>query len=210
MELKVILEATIEGSVSRVEELTGKALAEGIAPAEILSKALIPAMDEVGRLFERQEYFLPELIAAANAMQSGLKMLRPLLGQGDQKAAGRVVVGTVEGDLHSMGKNLVMTMLEGAGFEVVDLGVDISPAEFVAAVRQHQPQVVGMSSLLTTTMAALRTTIDALKEAGLRGQIKVVVGGAPVSQKYADLIGADGYAPDAGSAVRKVRELLEQ
>jgi 5-methyltetrahydrofolate--homocysteine methyltransferase len=164
-------------------------------------------MDEVGRRFEEGDFFVPEMLIAARAMQAGLGFLKPYLQESDIKSAGTVAIGTVKGDLHDIGKNLVGMMLEGAGFEVKDLGVDVSPESFVQAVQQGA-QVVGMSALLTTTMGNMQRTIEALNQAGVREQVKVVIGGAPVTEDYAAKIGADGYAPDASSATRVVRSLL--
>jgi 5-methyltetrahydrofolate--homocysteine methyltransferase len=173
----------------------------------ILNKALIAAMDEVGKRFEEGDFFVPEMLIAARAMQAGLRLLKPHLAEGGVKAAGKIAIGTVKGDLHDIGKNLVAMMLEGAGFEVKDLGVDVTPQAFVQAA-QEGAQIIGMSALLTTTMSNMQGTIDALKAAGLREQVKVVIGGAPVTDAYARQIGADAYAPDASSATRVVRGLL--
>jgi len=208
MDLQQIYERVIAGDARAVKELVEQALAKRVPPSEIISGYLIPAMTEVGARFERQEFYLPEMLIAARAMQTGLGVLKPLLVEGELETAGRVVVGTVKGDLHDIGKNLVCMMLEGAGFEVTDLGVDVPSEGFVDAVGKHKPDLVGMSALLTTTMPAIRSTIEALVEAGLRDKVSVLVGGAPLTQAYANQIGADGYAPDAGSAVRKARELL--
>lgn len=208
MDLQQIYERVIAGDAPGVKELVQQAVAEGVPPSEIISLYLIPAMTEVGARFERQEFYVPEMLIAARAMQTGLRVLKPLLVEGELETAGRVVMGTVKGDLHDIGKNLVCMMLEGAGFEVTDLGVDVGPEKFVKAVREEKPHIVGMSALLTTTMPAMRSTIETLVEAGLRGKMKVLVGGAPLTQAYADQIGADGYAPDAGSAARKAKELL--
>jgi 5-methyltetrahydrofolate--homocysteine methyltransferase len=165
-------------------------------------------MEEVGRLFEEGEKFVPEMLISARAMQAALGLLKPHLLQADIKTAGKVIVGTVAGDLHDIGKNLVAMMLEGSGFEVIDLGTDVSPQQFVDAVREHEPQVIGMSALLTTTMPSMGATIEALKEAGLREGVKVMIGGAPITQDFADKIGADGFAPDASSASRKAKALV--
>lgn len=208
MDLREIYENTVVGNAPKVKELTQQALAEGVPPSEIITKYLIPAMAEVGDRFERNEFYVPELLIAARAMQGALAILKPLLSATDLKAAGRVVIGTVKGDLHDIGKNLVSMMMQGAGFEIVDLGVDVAPEKFVDAVKKDEVDVVALSALLTTTMPAMKTTIEALKAAGLRDKVKVMIGGAPVTQRYADEIGADGYAPDANSAVRKARELL--
>jgi len=208
MELREIYETTIAGDASAVKELVERAVSEGVSPSEIVSEYLIPAMTEVGARFEHQELYVPEMLIAGRAMKTGLSVLKPLLVEGELETAGCVVMGTVKGDLHDIGKNLVSMMLEGAGFEVTDLGVDVGPEKFVKAVRERQPDIVGMSALLTTTMPAMVNAIEALVEAGLRDKVRVLVGGAPLTQTYADQIGADGYAPDAGSAVRKAKELL--
>jgi len=208
MDLQEIYEKTIAGDAPAVEELVKRALDAGIRPSQIISHYLIPAMTEVGGRFERQEFYVPEMLIAARAMQRGLALLKPLLVEGEFQPVGEVVAGTVKGDLHDIGKNLVCMMLEGAGFVITDLGVDVEPEKFVAAVREHEPSIVAMSALLTTTMPGMQATIEALIDAGLRGQVKVMVGGAPVTEAYADQIGADGYAPDAGAAVRKAKELL--
>lgn len=209
MDLQQIYEYTVNGNAPKVKELTQQALDEGVAPSEIITKYLIPAMGEVGDRFERNEFYVPELLIAARAMQGALAILKPLLSDTDLKPTGRVVIGTVKGDLHDIGKNLVSMMLQGAGFEIVDLGVDVTPEKFVDAAKDNKADVVALSALLTTTMPSMKTTIDALEAAGLRGEVKVVIGGAPVTQRYADEIGADGYAPDANSAVRKAKELLK-
>jgi len=198
----------IEGNAPKVKELTEKALAEGIEPGRIINEGLIPGMNEVGRLFKAGEFFIPEVLVAARAMHAGLDIVKPLLSSYESEPVGMAVVGTVKGDLHDIGKNLVAMMLEGAGFQVIDLGVDVPPAKFVEAVKERRPHLVGMSALLTTTMPSMKATIEALQEAGLRDKVKVMVGGAPLTQRYADEIGADGYAPDASSAVDKARELL--
>jgi len=208
MDLKAIYENTVNGNAAKVKELTQAALAEGVPPGEIVTKYLIPAMGEVGDRFERNEFYVPELLIAARAMQAALALIKPLLSESDIQSAGKVAIGTVKGDLHDIGKNLVAMMLQGAGFEIVDLGVDVAPDKFVEAVKNSGAQVVALSALLTTTMPAMKTTIEALKAAGLRDKVKVIIGGAPVTQRYADEIGADGYAPDANSAVRKTKELL--
>ncbi len=201
MNLKEIYDNTVIGNAPKVKELTLQALTEGVTPGEIITSYLIPAMAEVGDRFERNEFYVPELLIAARAMQGALGILKPLLTEGDLKSSGTVVIGTVKGDLHDIGKNLVAMMLQGAGFDVVDLGVDVAPERFVEAVRQKAPQAVALSALLTTTMPSMKSTIEALRAAGLREQVKVVIGGAPVTQRYADEIGADGYAADAPGAV---------
>ena len=208
MDLKVIYQSIVEGNAAEVEAGVRAALAAGIPADEILTKGLIAAMDEVGRQYEEGDLFVPEMLIAARAMQAGLKILKPDLAKTDMKAAGKVAIGTVKGDLHDIGKNLVAMMLEGAGFEVVDLGVDVTPEAFVKAA-QSGVQLIGMSALLTTTMSNMEVTVQALKAAGLRDKVKVFIGGAPVTQEYATKIGADGFAADASSATRMARQLLE-
>jgi len=208
MDLMEMAASLIEGDAPSVKELTEKALAEGIEPARIVNEGLIPGMSEVGRRFKAGEFYLPEVLIAARAMHAGLDIVKPLFSRYDFKPVGTVVLGTVKGDLHDIGKNLVGMMLEGAGFQVIDLGVDVSPDKFVEAVKERRSHVVAMSALLTTTMPSMKATIEALKEAGLQGEVKVLVGGAPLTQRYADETRADGYAPDAASAVDKARELL--
>ena len=208
MRLDNIYEAVLSGNAAAAVEETNAALAEDIAPEDILHKACIPAMTEVGRLFEIGEKFVPEMLIAARAMQGAVNILKPLLVEGDVQSLGKVVIGTVAGDLHDIGKNLVGMMLEGAGFEIIDLGTDVSSDQFVAAVKQHQPDIIGMSALLTTTMASIKSTIDSLVDAGVRGQVKVIIGGAPITQDFADKVGADGYAADAGSASRVAKTVL--
>jgi len=207
MKLEDIYQNVIDGQAPAVEAGVKAALAEGIKPDVILTKALIAAMDEVGSRFEAGDFFVPEMLIAARAMQAGLALLKPHLADADVKSAGKVAIGTVKGDLHDIGKNLVAMMLEGAGFEVMDLGVDVAPDAFVKAV-QNGAQVVGMSALLTTTMSNMQRTIDTLVSAGVRDQVKVIVGGAPVTEDFAKKIGADAFAPDASSATRMVRQLV--
>ncbi len=207
MDLREIFQNVVDGQAADVEAGVKTALAEGASAEEILNKALIAAMDQVGQLFEEGELFVPEMLIAARAMQAGLNHLKPLLVQSGVKSAGKVAIGTVKGDLHDIGKNLVAMMLEGSGFEVMDLGVDVAPEKFVQAVREGA-QVLGFSALLTTTMSNMEATLQALKNAGLRDQVKVMVGGAPVTQDYANKIGADGFAPDASSATRVARSLV--
>ena len=205
---EALKEAVIEGNAGRAKELTQLALDEGKGPQEILDVALIPAMDVVGEKFTRQEFYIPEMLIAARAMQAGLGLLKPLLAQGQSKSKGKVVIGTVKGDLHDIGKNLVGMMLQGGGFEIVDLGADVKPARFVEAVQAEKPDFLMMSALLTTTMLSMRETIEALKAAGLRGGVRIGVGGAPVTQRFADEVGADFYAPDATGAVSKAKEFV--
>ncbi len=207
MDLQQIYQHVVDGEADEVQSGVKAALAEGIPADEILAKALIAAMDEVGRQFEEGELFVPEMLIAARAMQAGLNLLKPLLIKAEVKAAGRVAIGTVKGDLHDIGKNLVAMMLEGAGFDVKDLGVDVAPEAFVRAAQEGY-QLVGMSALLTTTMSNMEVTVQSLKAAGLRDKVKVFIGGAPVTQDYATKIGADGFAPDASSATRVARQLI--
>jgi 5-methyltetrahydrofolate--homocysteine methyltransferase len=197
----------IDGQVTEVEADVAAALANGSAPETILREGLIAAMDEVGQRFEEGDLFVPEMLVAARAMQAGLQVLKPLLVQGEIRSAGKVALGTVQGDIHDIGKNLVCMMLEGAGFEVLDLGVDVSAETFVQAAREGA-QVIGMSALLTTTMGNMVKTIEALEAAGLRDKVKVMIGGAPVTEEYAHRIGADASAKDASSATRLARNLI--
>ena len=205
---ETIFEGILKGNMPAVQEATTAALAAGTPAGQLLNEAMIPAMAEVGRLFEANEYYVPEMLIAARAMKAGLAILRPELVKEDVQPLGKVVLGTVKGDLHDIGKNLVAIMVEGAGFEVVDLGVDVAPADFVKAAQDNGAQVIGLSALLTTTMPSMKGTVEALEEAGLKGKVKVVIGGAPVTQKYADEIGADGYARDAAGAATVVKQLL--
>ena len=199
-------EFVITGNDSETVERTKALLEEGIEAEVIMKQALIPAMDEVGDLFQKGEYFLPEMMVAARAMQQGLEVLRPRLVDEGIDPLGKVVMGTVKGDLHDIGKNMVIMALEGAGFEVIDLGIDVPPMKFVEAVNEHKPQVLGISALLTTTMAAMKDTVDAMKAAGL--DVKIMIGGAPVSQEYADEIGADFYGVDSTSGKNYAREVV--
>ena len=207
-QVSALYQAIVNGNDKQARAATEEALAAGVAPMELIQQSMVPAMDEVGRLFEAQDYFVPELLLAARAMKSALVLIKPLLSASGQKMAVRVVIGTVKGDLHDIGKNIVASMLEGGGFEVIDLGTDVSPQSFVAAVEKRQPQIVCMSALLTVTMPAMKLVIDALKTAGLRTQVKVLIGGAPVTRQYAEEIGADGYCDNAGAAVGLVKHLL--
>jgi 5-methyltetrahydrofolate--homocysteine methyltransferase len=206
-QLKDLYDAILNGDARKAHAATETALAAGAQPLQIISESMVPAMDEVGRLFEAEEYFVPELLLAGRAMRSALDLLRPLMAASGEKLATRVVIGTVKGDLHDIGKNIVASMLEGSGFEVIDLGSDVAPEKFVAAVEERKPQIVCMSALLTVTMPSMKTT-DALAAAGLRGQVKVLIGGAPVTQQYAREIGADGYSENASGAVGVVRGLV--
>ncbi len=208
-DLTPLTEAVVAGQAPKAKELTAKALEAGVSPGKILQEGLIPGMAEVGRRFECREFYVPELLIAARAMHAALDILRPLLAaSGEVEPIGKVVIGTVRGDLHDIGKNLVTMMLEGSGFEVKDLGIDVSPEKFVNAVKEGGYDVLAMSALLTTTMPSMKATIDALKEAGLRDKVKVIIGGAPITQEYANQIGADGYGEDANQAVRVAKQLL--
>lgn len=207
-EIEKIFEGILDGNSKLVVEMINQAIAAGIAPASILNDGMIAAMAQVGKLFEEGEYFVPEMLIAARAMQRGLDVLKPFLSEDDVQSPGKVVIGTVKGDLHDIGKNLVAMMLEGAAFEVIDLGTDVSPERFIEAVKTNNAQIIAMSALLTTTMPNMKTTIEALKEVGIRDQVKVLIGGAPITQSYADQIGADGFAEDASRAVAKAKILL--
>lgn len=200
--------AVVEGDWKAAVAATRNALAAGMAPIVLVNRSLVPAMDEVGRLFDCEEYFVPEMLLSARAMKASMDILRPLLAATGAEPAGRVVIGTVKGDLHDIGKNLVAAMLEGGGFEVIDLGADVAPERFVEAVAARNANLVALSALLTVTMPSMKTTIDALSAAGLRQKVKVMVGGAPVTQQYANAIGADGYGESAGAAVALARKLV--
>jgi 5-methyltetrahydrofolate--homocysteine methyltransferase len=206
--IQEIYEGILDGQAPLVSQKVQQALDSDIDPAAILNQGMIAAMAEVGKRFEEGEYFVPEMLIAARAMQAGLALLKPRLQQTDLRSSGKVVIGTVKGDLHDIGKNLVAMMLEGAGFEIVDLGTDVSADKFVAAAREHQADLVAMSALLTTTMPNMKVTIDALQTAGLRQQVKVIIGGAPITESFARQVGADGYAPDASRAVAVAKSLL--
>ena len=206
--LKAIFQGVIEGDNAGVQQSVNAALAAGVPAGQILTEGLIAGMAEVGRLFEEGEYFVPEMLIAARAMKSAMAILKPLLSAGEVGNAGKVVLGTVKGDLHDIGKNLVGLMLEGAGFQVIDLGSDVSPEKYVEAVKTHAPNLVAMSALLTTTMVNMKSSITALEEAGLRSKVKVIIGGAPVTEAFAAQIGADGYAPDASRAVATAKSLM--
>lgn len=206
--IKEIYESILNGQQKVSSAKVQEALDQGINPAAILNDGMVAAMAEVGRLFEEGEYFVPEMLIAARAMQSGLAVLKPRLAAADVKSSGKVIAGTVKGDLHDIGKNLVCMMLEGAAFEIVDLGSDVSPEKFVEAVRTSGADIVAMSALLTTTMPYMKVTIEALKAAGLRDKVKVMVGGAPLTDQYAREIGADGYSSDASRAVALAKSLV--
>jgi len=206
--LDKIKQTVLAGEMEGIAELTKQALAQGIGAREILDQALTPAMDIVGEEYEKGDRYVPEMLISAETMKGAVAVLKPLLVEAGVKARGKVVIGTVEGDLHDIGKDLVAMMLEGAGFEVVNLGAEVTAEQFVKAAKEHESDIIGMSALLTTTMIHMPKVIDALQQAGLRDQIKVIIGGAPVTQGYADKIGADGYAPDAASATKLAKSLL--
>ncbi len=210
MMLEELKQAVLEGEQDKATELTEKALSEGVGAEKILNEALIAAMDIVGAEYERGDRYVPEMLISAEAMKGAMGVLRPKLAEAGVKARGKVVIGTVEGDLHDIGKNLVVMMLEGSGFEVEDLGIEVPADNFVEAVREHKPDILGMSALLTTTMVYMPEVIKALQDAGLRDGVKVMLGGAPVNREYSDKIGADGYAPDAASAVELAKKLMPQ
>lgn len=205
--LQELYTAVLEGNANSAKTVTQQLLDAGTDPQELLNKAMIPAMDEVGRRFETNEYFVPELLISARAMKGALELVKPLLVAGGMQPVARVAIGTVKGDLHDIGKNLVAAMLEGGGFEVVDIGVDVSPEKFIEAVKAKNASVVALSALLTTTMPAMGTVIKALEEAGVRKQVKVIIGGAPITRQYAEQIGADGYSDNANGAVAIARTL---
>ena len=206
-DLQRLYDAVLNGDQKTSVAVTQEALAAQIDPLELITKYMVPAMDEVGRRFECEDYFVPELLLSARAMKGCLELLRPLLAaQGSQPVA-RVAIGTVKGDLHDIGKNLVGSLLEGGGFEVFDLGADVAPEKFIQAIRDKGVTIVALSALLTVTMPSMRTTIEALKQAGVRDQVKIMVGGAPVTQQFADEIGADGYSDNASAAVALARRL---
>jgi 5-methyltetrahydrofolate--homocysteine methyltransferase len=207
-DLKKLYEAVLNGDSKTSVAITKEAIAEHIDPMELITNHMIPAMDKVGRRFECSDYFVPELLLSARAMKGALELLRPLLAASGAQPVGRVVIGTVKGDLHDIGKNLVASMLEGSGFEVHDLGTDVAPEKFIQAAKDHNAQVICLSALLTVTMPAMKTTITALEAAGMKGKVKVLVGGAPVTQHYADQIGADGFGENANSAVTLARKLV--
>jgi 5-methyltetrahydrofolate--homocysteine methyltransferase len=207
-DLKPLHEAILKGDAKTAKTTTEQALAAGVEPMKLVQEYMMPAMSEVGRRFECNEYFVPELLLAARAMKAALELIRPLLVASGAKPTARVALGTVKGDLHDIGKNLVMAMLEGGGYEVIDLGVNVSPEQFIAAVKDKGANIVAMSALLTTTMPSMKTTVDALQQAGVRQQVKVLIGGAPVTQKYADEIGADGYSESAAGAVNAAKKVL--
>jgi 5-methyltetrahydrofolate--homocysteine methyltransferase len=203
-----LYDAILAGDEKAAEAAAREAIAAGVDPVALIADTMIPAMDEVGQLFEQEEYFVPELLLAGRAMKAAMELLRPLLAAVGAKPSGVILVGTVQGDLHDIGKNLVASMLEGGGFEVHDLGADVTPEQFVAAIHQYSPQIICLSALLTVTMPAMKTTIDALAGAGVRDKVKVLIGGAPVNAQYARAIGADGYGATANDAVSLSRKLI--
>ena len=207
-QIQEIYDGILNGDNKSVPEKVGAAVAAGVEASRILNAGMVAAMAEVGRLFEEGEYFVPEMLISARAMQAGLAVLKPYLVQANVKSAGRVVAGTVKGDLHDIGKNLVCMMLEGAGFEINDLGTDVAPEKFVEAAGAGDVDIIALSALLTTTMPNMKVTIEMLKQAGLRDKVKVMIGGAPVTDSYAEQIGADGYSPDASRAVSLARSLV--
>jgi 5-methyltetrahydrofolate--homocysteine methyltransferase len=208
-ELGVITETLISGDGEKLQELVKAAIDGGTSPSAILSDALIAGMDIVGEKMESGDMFIPEVLMAAQAMSESVEILKPLLADGQSTTAGKVILGTVKGDLHDIGKNLVKMMMESAGFETIDLGVDIAPEDFVKAIVENKPDIVGLSALLTTTMPMMKRSIQTIEESGLRKNLKIIVGGAPVNQAFADEIGADGYAPDAGAASKLAKNLLK-
>ena len=208
-DLKQLYDSVVSGDAKTTQALTKQALADGVDPLKLVNDYMVPAMDEVGRRFEANEYFVPELLISARAMKSALEIIRPLLTARGDQPLGRVAIGTVKGDLHDIGKNLVGSLLEGGGFEVIDLGVNVTPEKFIATVNEKNANIIAMSALLTTTMPAMKTTIDALKQAGVRGKVKVLIGGAPITQKYADEIGADGYSENAVGAVALAKKAVK-
>ena len=206
--LEQLAKELFAGNAKGVAELTNKALAEGLKPSEVLNSGLIKGMSEVGVKFKANEIYVPEVLIAARAMKAGMEILKPKLAENGVEPVAKMIIGTVKGDLHDIGKNLVAMMMEGAGFEIIDLGIDVPAEKFIQAMKDNKPQVVGMSALLTTTMVQIKENIKAFNDAGVRSNVKVLIGGAPVTQKFTDEVGADGYAPDAASAVDKVKELL--
>ncbi len=206
--LSKLRKAVIDGNAELAEEITRKLIELNVDVKKILEEALIPAMDEVGRLFEEGEYFIPELMLSAEAFKASFEILKDLIPKSEAKAKATIVIGTVRGDIHELGKNLVATMLRAAGFEVIDLGVDVPPEKFIEAVKKYNAKVLGLSALMTTTMIEQRKVIEALMKEGLRGKVKVIVGGAPVTEEWAKQIGANAYGRDAYDAVRKVKQLL--
>lgn len=207
-DLNTVIDALIGGDSGKLNDLVKQALDDGIAPKDVLTNGFTKGMDIIGEKMQTGEMFIPEVLRSANAMKAGVDILKPLLSAEDINAAGKVVIGTVKGDLHDIGKNLVKLMLESAGFNVIDLGVDVEPQVFVDAIRDNNADILALSALLTTTMNVMKETVDAVAEAGQRENVKIIIGGAPVTQKFADEIGADGYAPDGGSACIRLKEMM--
>ena len=208
--LQQLYDDTLVGKAPEVRDAVEQGLEDGLEPERMLFDALIPSLEEVGARFERGDYFVPEMLIAARAMQGALDILRPLLAETDANQVGTFLMGTVKGDVHDIGKNLCNIMLEGAGFTVIDLGVNVAPETFVQKIDEHEPDIVGFSAFLTTTMPMFKANINALEKAGVRDDVIVMVGGAPVTQEYADAVGADGYSADASSAVKKAKALIEE
>ena len=208
--LQALYDETLVGNAPRVLELTNEGLGLDMEPQTLLFDALIPSLEEVGARFERGDFFVPEMLIAGRAMAGAMERLRPLLAETGVATVGKFLMGTVKGDVHDIGKNLVNIMLEGAGFEVIDLGVQVAPETFVAKIEEHKPDIVGFSAFLTTTMPMFKANINALQKAGMRDDVIVMVGGAPVTQEYADMVGADGYAADASTAVRLAKDLIQK
>jgi 5-methyltetrahydrofolate--homocysteine methyltransferase len=208
--LQFLYDETLVGNAPAVRQAVEDALSDSLEPERMLYDALIPSLEEVGARFERGDYFVPEMLIAARAMQGALDVLRPLLAESGIAQVGTFLIGTVKGDVHDIGKNLCNIMLEGAGFTVIDLGVNVAPERFIEEVEKHNPDIVGFSAFLTTTMPMFKANINAREKAGLRDKVMVMVGGAPVTQEYADAVGADGYSADASSAVKKAKELIER
>ncbi len=207
-DLSKLYDAILNGEEALAVGITKEALGESVNPSELISKWMIPAMDEVGNRFEAQDFFFPEMLLASRAMKAALDLVRPMLSAGGVPPTGRIAIGTVKGDLHDIGKNMVASMLEGAGFEVIDLGIDAPAEKFIEAVKSANPNILAISTLLSTTLPEMKKIIEALTQSGLRSQAKVIVGGAPVTQEFANSIGADGYGESAASAVKLVRSLL--
>ncbi len=207
-DLKQLHDAVLNGDAKTAKSVTEQAIAAGVDPLKLVQEYMVPAMAEVGRRFECNEYFVPELLLAARAMKGSLELIRPLLVASGAQPVGRVAIGTVKGDLHDIGKNLVAAMLEGGGYEVIDLGVNVTPEQFVTAVKEKNANIIAMSALLTTTMPSMRTTVDALKQAGVREKVKILVGGAPITQRYAEEIGADGFTESAAGAVGLAKKVV--
>ena len=206
--LNTLFDAIVSGNLELSVTTTKSALEDGIEPQHIISSYMIPAMDKIGKMFEDCDVFIPELLMAARAMKGSLKLLQPLLTARGAESKGKVLIGTVQGDLHDIGKNIVGSMLEGAGFQVINLGNDVTPQKFVDGIKAHDPQIIAMSALLTTTMTSMETTVKAICEAGLRDKVKIMIGGAPVSPQFSEKIGADGYSDNANGAVKLARTLV--